>query len=91
MIRSRKSLFDTTMYNVDWRTWQDCIGLATMCTVPDGKVCLNGGTNSCTCANGVAICICYNGYTGESCEIPPGKASVSYFKNINNIDRTVTT
>ena len=49
-----------------------CEGYGDRC--PGAPVCQNGG--SCFCDNGPASaeCLCFNGYQGTFCEIPPGKA-----------------
>ena len=53
----------------------ECSYLSYRCNVPTGTVCHNGG--SCYCHNDTARCYCFNGYSGESCEIKdtPGKYS----------------
>ena len=47
-----------------------CLSCCNNCE--NGQDCQNGG--SCYCDNGpdTAQCYCFNGYTGEFCEIPPG-------------------
>ena len=49
----------------------DCNNLNDMCSVPDDFMCYNEA--ACSCDNGVAKCWCFNGYSGENCEIPPGE------------------
>ena len=53
----------------------DCNRLANGCNVNTG-ICYNGG--SCYCDRNGTMCSCINGYTGDSCETPPGIYSLSY-------------
>ena len=50
----------------------DCSYLNDMCSVPANFMCNNEAT--CSCDDGIAKCWCFNGYSGENCEIPPGMA-----------------
>ena len=64
------------IFTVDNTT--DCGYLAdfNICTVPTKTTCYNGA--SCWCDDNVAKCFCFHGYTGDSCEIPPGIAIKLY-------------
>ena len=56
-------------------TWDDCNRLADGCNL-NTSICYNGG--SCVCGSNGTKCFCFNGYTGDSCEIPPGIYSLLY-------------
>ena len=60
----------TLIYKID--TWNNCSYLTGLCVVPADTICYNGA--SCSCENGVGKCYCFNGYSGENCEILPGNA-----------------
>ena len=64
------------IFTVDNTT--DCGYLAdfNICTVPTKTTCYNGA--SCWCDDNVAKCFCFHGYTGDSCEIPPGIPIILY-------------
>ena len=55
--------------------WDDCNRLADGCNL-NTSICYNGG--SCVCGSNGTKCFCFNGYTGDSCEIPPGMYSLAY-------------